>query len=149
MAAGRQLAISSRQAMRLSARGHHDCCGSSGGGGIVAAAFFGQQKRVAALSASFCCDGSQPKTEAFERVVPQHIASQRIEAKDLATNRRQNHTILDDDVDKIRAFELGDPNLPATGTIQCHDRSFDSYEYQVFGFHIHGRNVPLSTITDD
>jgi len=72
--------------------------------------------------------GGQPRAKAFERVVPQRIARERIEAEDFAAARGKNRPILQEDVDKIGAFEMGRPHLLARGAIQRNDRSFDADE---------------------
>ena len=51
--------------------------------------------------------------------------------------------VLQDDVDKTRAFEMGHPHLLACATIQRDDRSFDADEHQVRGFH------RISFLSDD
>ena len=63
--------------------------------------------------------------------MPQRIARERIKAKDFATTGGKNCPVLQDDVDKIRAFEMCRPHLLACGAIERDDRSFDADEYQV------------------
>ena len=71
--------------------------------------------------------GGQP----FKRVVPQPLTCEGIKTKYFTVTGGKNRLVLQDDIDKIRAFEMCRPNLFACATIQRNDRSFDADEYQV------------------
>jgi hypothetical protein len=63
--------------------------------------------------------------------VPQPFAHKRIKTKDFAAAGGKNCLVLQDNVDKIRAFEMCRPYLLACETIRRDDRSFDANERQV------------------
>ena len=73
---------------------HRSCC-------RIAAVLLGQHKRVAGSRIMFRRDCGQPRAKAFERVVPQRIARERVKTEDFAAARCKNCPILQEDVDKI------------------------------------------------
>ena len=77
----------------------------------------------------FRCDRGQSPAKAFERVVPKRIPCERIKAEDFAAARGKNRPILQEDVDKIEAFEMCRPYLLACGAIEREHRSFDADEH--------------------
>ena len=60
----------------------------------IAAVFLGQHKRVAGSRIMFRRDCGQPRAKAFERVVPQRIARERIKAKDFPITGGENCSAL-------------------------------------------------------
>ena len=60
--------------------------------------------------------------------MPHRDAGERIKAEDFAVTGGENCPVLQDDVDKIRAFEMRGPHLLAGGAIQRDDRPFDADE---------------------
>lgn len=77
----------------------------------------------------FRCDRGQSPAKAFERVVPKRIPREPIKAEDFAAARGKNRPILQEDVNKIGAFEMSRPHLLACGAIERHDRSLDTDEH--------------------
>ena len=76
----------------------------------------------------FRCDRGQSPAKTFERVVPKRIPRERIKAKDFAAARGKNRPIFQEDIDKIRAFEMSRPHLLARSAIERNDRSLDTDE---------------------
>ena len=60
--------------------------------------------------------------------MPERIPRERIKAEDFAAARGKNRPILQEDVNKIEAFEMGRPHLLTCGAIERDDRSLDADE---------------------
>jgi len=97
---------------------------------LIAATFFSQHGRVAASDAVLRRNSGQPGAKAFEWVVPECFAGERIKTEDFPATGRQKHSLLKRNVDKIRAFETCCPHLLAGGAIERDDRSFDADKNQ-------------------
>ena len=103
-----------------------------GGSGFgVAAPLFRERGRRSVLRRAGCRNGGQARPKAFERVVPERITRQGLQAKNFAIARGQNRIVLQDHVHEVRTFEMGCPYLLAGSAIERYDRAFNADKYEV------------------